>query len=60
MTLEKAIEILERIQAQDEESGRPECVEAEGLGIEALKHVRDLRLTIDGKPSYYLPGETEQ
>ena len=58
MTLEEAIEILDRIAAQDEECGRPECVEAEKLGIEALRAVKDARANNYYTPIQPLPGET--
>lgn len=57
MTIDEAIKMLDRISAQDEESGRPECVEAEKLGIEALKRVKRLRPNECYANSTRLPGE---
>lgn len=59
MSLQEAIEMLYRIVAQDEESGRPDCVIAEKLGIEALKRLAELRRSRVHMPSWRLPGETE-
>jgi hypothetical protein len=60
MTLKEAIKMLDRIAAQDEDSGRPECVEAEKLGIEALKRLIFERN--QGQPIVFfpLPGETKE
>ncbi len=58
MKLTEAIEILDRITAQDEESGRPECVEAEKLGSEALKRCQLARKETSFVGPGPLPGET--
>ena len=59
MTIDEAINMLERITAQDDESGRPECVEAEKLGIEALKRIRHYRKWGAMATNFDLPGETK-
>lgn len=58
MTLEKALKMLERIVDQDEESGRPDCVKAERLGIEALKRIKRARDRHCPASSELLIGET--
>ena len=60
MTLEEAIEMLGRIADQDEESGRPECVEAEKLGIEAIKFKQAIRAHTVNDFDALLPSETEE
>ena len=60
MTPEEAIEMLGRIAAQDTESGRPECVIAEWLGIEALKWYQEGKKAGWICTDYFLPGETKE
>ena len=59
MKLEGAIEVHITLLAAPVLKDNPKVVAALELGIEAMKHVKDFRLTVDGKPSYLLPGETE-
>lgn len=60
MTLDEAIKWIDRIAAQDEESGRPECVKAEKLGIEALKQMKAERTIYGFKRHVKMSGETEE
>lgn len=60
MTINEAIKWLGRIAAQDKESGRPECVAAEMLGIEALEREKLRRKDPGFVHLGFLPGETEE
>jgi len=57
MTPEKAIEILGTYRDEGEADLAKDLDNALTLGIEALKQIKDFRLTVNGKPFYLLPGE---
>jgi len=59
MELEKAIVVLGLDKTSDFVGAGRELEDALQLGIEALKYIKDFRLTVDGKPIYQLPGETK-
>lgn len=60
MTLEKAIEILEKIQMDDLPLPRHEEWQAAQLGIEALKRIQKLREDVLFDGAVALPGETKE
>ncbi|GAH95623.1 unnamed protein product [marine sediment metagenome] len=60
MNIEKAIEILDDLLKRTDPELAGDNYDAIKLGIEALKHIKDFRLTVDGEPIYRLPGETDE
>ena len=60
MTLEKAIEILDRYYTLHFDVPLAELNEAATLGIEALKRIQNLRLLYFDPPRELLPGETKE
>jgi hypothetical protein len=60
MRPERAIYILCLMIGQDAESGRPDCVEAERLSIEAIKRLQELRSRGHHRALAPLPGETSE
>lgn len=59
MRLKKAIEILTLMGTPTFEGHTEDILKARQLGIEALKHIKDFRLTYNGEPVYRLRGETK-
>lgn len=59
MKIEKAIEILTEDINHPTAQFMPELQEAEKLGIEALKRIREIRPFGNNPGISYLPGETE-
>jgi hypothetical protein len=60
MTIDVAIEILERNVTREPAYGNPIIVEATRLGVEALKNLRNQRATGIAALDYQLPGETKK
>ncbi|MBA7552350.1 hypothetical protein ES705_44911 [subsurface metagenome] len=60
MKLEKAIELLEKIQMDDLPLPRHEEWQAAQLGKEAMKRVRDIRTGYKSYAPDLLPGETKE
>jgi len=60
MTIDEAIEILDLEISCDFEGNEKDRQDAVKLGIEALKHIYELRHHHNVLPDYLLPGETEE
>jgi len=59
MKLPKAIEILELAKDDPASIDPNDLFVAEDLAIEALRHIKDFRPTVNGELLYLLPGEDE-
>lgn len=60
MTIDKAIEILERRYVLRHDVPLAEQIEASILGIEALKRIAESRADLEDEFIELLPGETEE
>lgn len=60
MTIDEAIKELSGIPEHRMTGLDADRADAIQLGIEALKHIKDFRLTYNGEPIYRLLGETPE